>query len=135
MGKVYGRRMYISAGGTDISTYCNTSTFDREAEVDQVTGYGVDDHVYDADGIRDGTFEIGGVYDDTAVTSPNVLFDGNEGDSFAIVRRVQGTGVGKPQQAFTAILKKYVETAPVAGHTTWSATFQKTGSVVKTTQA
>lgn len=136
MAKVHGRHTYISANGTDISQYCNSSTFNRSADVHKTTGYTMDSHTYDG-GITDGTFEAGGVYDGTTTptAAPPKLFADNEGTLFDIVRRVEGTGASKPQTAFDAVLTEYVETSPLADMVAWSAKFQISGVVDHTPQA
>jgi hypothetical protein len=45
---------------------------------------------------------------------------------------VEGTGTGKPQDAFTGILKKYTETNPVDDMVTWSAEFEISGAITTT---
>lgn len=134
MAFAHGRHTVIKVASDDISTFTNTSEFPREVDTHDVTCYGADDYAYSS-GLRKGSFKMGGTYDDGASGTPQVIFSDNEGDTFAITRQPLGTGTGKPQQAFNAILTNYTETNPVAGMIAWSAEFTRTGPVTTTTQS
>jgi hypothetical protein len=130
---VHGRNTVVTVATKDISPYCKTSSFEATADVHDTTGYGATAHTK-AGGLLDGSFTVSGTYDSTASTGPRAALAGQVGASLAIVRKPEGTGTGKPQDAFTGILKKYTETSPVDDMVTWSADFEISGAVTTTAQ-
>lgn len=133
MSFVHGKSTVVIVNGSDVSTYTNTSTFTRGADEHDVTTYGKDDHVVQG-GLGTGGFTMGGTYDNTATGTPRAVLEPIIGTVVTVVRRPEGTGSGKPQQSFSAHVKSYVETNPVADYVSWSAEFTKSGAVTRTTQ-
>jgi hypothetical protein len=133
MATSHGRKTVITVSTKDISPYCKTSSLERGAAVHNTTGYGVDDELNEG-GLRNGKFTCGGVYDNTASVGPANALDPLVGTVCAVVRKVEGTGTGKPLQTFNAVLEKYVETNPHDDMVTWSADFTVSGTVAKTVQ-
>lgn len=133
MAKAHGKETVITAGGNDISVYTKTSTYTRTAKTHDSTGYGVDDEDYEP-GLRGGKFSMGGRYDNTATVGPRNALHSLVGTKVAIVRRVEGTGSGKPQDSFTITLDSYVETSPHDDLVDWSAEGTIAGGVTSTTQ-
>lgn len=134
MAFVHGKDTEIEVATKDLSPYTNTSEFTRGADSHDVTTYGKDDHVHKG-GLRTGGFTMGGIYDSTASTGPAAALEPLIGTTVAIERRPEGSGTGKPQQAFSAVLTSYVETSPVADMVSWSAEFTVSDAVVTTTLA
>jgi len=133
MALAHGKDTEISIGGTDLSTYIDTSEFTRGADVHDVTTYGKDDHVHGG-GLRTGGFTCGGTYDSTASTGPAAKLEPLIGTAPEIIRKPEGTGSGKPTQTFDAVLSSFVETSPVAEYVRWTADFTVSDAVVTTTQ-
>lgn len=133
MAEVHGKNTVIKVGAADISTYTDNSTFPRTADIHDLTTYGKNSHVKKG-GLRNGTFQMGGVFDDGATGTPKELFEGNEGTTFSLTRQLKGTGSGLPQQAFDAVLSNYTDTAPVADYIRWTAEFEVSDDVDYTDQ-
>jgi hypothetical protein len=133
MATVHGKATILTVATNDISPYCKTSSFERTAKTHDVTGYGEDDEVH-AGGLRTGKFTVSGVYDNTATVGPRNALNALLGTVVAVVRKVEGTGSGKPQDAFDGVLEKYVETNPHDDMITWSADFQLASAVTITAQ-
>jgi hypothetical protein len=133
MARSHGKKTFISVNGVNLSTYTNASEFERNADKHDVTTYGKDDHVYDG-GLGDGAFSMSGVYD-TANVGPRDTLEPLVGTVVPIVRRVEGTGSGLPQDAFNGLIEKYVESNPVADYVTWSCDIQPSDAVNSTDQA
>lgn len=129
----HGKKTVLTIGAGDISLFTKNSSLEKSAKTHDVTGYGVDDELYSG-GLRSHKFTCSGVYDNTVSTGPRNVLNGQVGNQLAIVRKIEGTGTGKPSDAFNAILEKYVETAPHDDMVTWSADFQVTGPVTSTVQ-
>jgi hypothetical protein len=134
MAYQHGRSTVVSVAAKDLSAYTNTSQLNRKADVHDTTCYGVDDKTKQG-GLRENTFTMGGIYDSTIATSPRGVFVGAVGSTLAIVRKPEGTGSGKPNEAFSGVLNSYVETNPVADMVSWQADFDISGPVTTTTQA
>jgi hypothetical protein len=133
MGYVHGKKTVITVATKDLSTWTKNSSLERNADLHDLSGYGIDDRVHGG-GLRTNKFTMSGSYDDTAATSPKGVLSGAVGTSLAIVRKAEGTGTGKPQETFNAILEKYVETAPFDDYISWTADFTLSGGVTSTTQ-
>lgn len=130
----HGKDTVVTVATIDISTYCNTSEFEKGADDHDVTTYGADDHAYDG-GLGNHTFKASGIYDKTAVVGPRALLNPLVGTKVAVIRRPEGTGSGLPQDSFTYLLLKYVETNPVADMIAWSIEGKVSGAVDSTAQA
>jgi hypothetical protein len=131
MAFVHGKTTKITVATKDISPYTKTSSFEVTADVHETTGYGATNKTK-APGLLDSKFTCGGTYDNTVSVGPRNALYGLAGTTVAVVRNVEGTGTGKPNDAFSAVLSKYVETNPVDDMVTWSAEFDNTGPVTTT---
>jgi len=132
MPNAHGKNTVLTIAAQVVTTYTNTSEFTNEADEHDTTVYGMDDADYDG-GIRRHGFTCGGFYA-TGATGPHTILRPLIGTKVAIVRKAEGTGTGKPNEAFTALMTKYVETNPAADMVTWSAEFRVAGAIVHTTQ-
>lgn len=133
MGSVHGKKTVVTVATKDISAYCKTSNLEDSADVHETTGYGKDAKTK-AGGLLDGKFTCGGTYDNTALTGPGNSLKPLVGTTVAVVYKIEGTGTGKPQDSFSAVLAKYVQTAPVDDMVTWSAEFEISDVITSTTQ-
>lgn len=133
MGFQHGKSTVVIVSGSDVSVYTNSSSFERGSDEHDVTTYGKNDHVVQG-GLGTGAFNMGGIYDNSASGSPRAVIEPLIGTVVNLIRRPEGTGAGKPQQAFAALVKSYVETNPVADMVTWSADFTKSDAATRTTQ-
>jgi hypothetical protein len=131
MAFVHGKTTKITIATKDISPYTKTSSFEKSADVHDTTGYGATDHTK-AGGLGDGKFTCSGTYDNTASTGPRNALLALVGTTVAVVRNPEGTGTGKPNDAFSGVLTKYVETNPVDDMVTWSAEVEISGAVTTT---
>lgn len=134
MSNVHGKRTFVSLDGDDISTYTNSTVFNREADTHDTTAYGVDDHEHDP-GLLGGTITIGGFYDDTAMTGPGDVIEPLLGTVVEFIYRVKGTGSSLPQKSCDVIVQNFNVTAPVADMVIWTSELLITGAVDRTAQA
>lgn len=134
MARQHGKDTVIKVNNVDISVHCSNSQMQRKADSHDSTGYGVNDYTYKA-GLKGGTLNLDGNYDTSAVTGPGVVLDPLIGaEAVPVVRRVQGTGSGKPQQAFNAQVVSYQESSPYNDIVKWSAELTISGAVDATPQ-
>lgn len=130
---VHSKDTVLIVDGDDISQYSNTSEFERGADEHDVTTYGKNDHVFSG-GLGMGAASMGGFYDNTAGTGPRAVIEPLIGSVVPLIRRPEGTGAGKPQDSVNVLIKKYVETSPVADMVTWSCEMTLSDAVTSTTQ-
>lgn len=133
MAFVHGKKTFISLDGTDLSTYTNESELTREADSHDVTTYGKNAHIYQG-GLTDGTATMSGIYDDTTDNGPRATIQPLIGSNVELIRQPEGAGSGLPQDVVNVLVTNYVETAPVAEMSTWSAELQLSGEVDTTAQ-
>jgi hypothetical protein len=130
---VHGKNTIITLNASDLSTFTNTSSFEREADEHDVTCYGKNDHVF-VGGLGKGAASMGGVYDNGA-TGPRDVIEPLIGTVVTLIRKPEGTGSGLPQDSVSVLVKKYVETSPVADMVTWSCEMTLSDAVTSTNQA
>lgn len=130
----HGKLTQITVATKDISPYCKTSSYEMNGAAHDTTGYGSNSVRRDP-GLKDGKFSCGGTYDTTALLGPRNALHALVATKVAVIRKPEGTGTGKPQDSFTAVLTKYVETNPVDDYVSWSAEFEIDGDVTTTSQA
>lgn len=130
---VHGKDTYISLNAVNLSTFVDSSELNRSADSHDVTTYGQSGHVYFG-GLTDGKATMSGTYDNTAGTGPRAVIRPLLGTTTQLIRRVEGTGAGKPQDTATVLVTGYVETNPVADMVKWSCEMQISGAVTSTTQ-
>jgi hypothetical protein len=129
----HGKLTVLKIAANDISAATQNSTFSGSADIEKSTGYGATNHTKVA-GIIDGQFTANGSYDIGATTGTPALLEGKEGTTIAFTRQVAGTGTGKPQEVFSAIVSKFDVSDPYDGLVQWSGTFEVTGTVNRTVQ-
>ena len=133
MALVHGKNTVFKVATKDLSAVTKTSEFTGEANVHEHTPYGsTAERNYG--GLKKFGFKASGVYDSTAVTGPRAVLQPLLGTTVAVIRQPEGTGVGKPQDSFSAVLKSYVETNPANDYIVWSAEFVGDGDDTTTVQ-
>lgn len=130
----HGKGTVFKVNSVDLSTYTQTSEIDRGADEHDVTGYGKNDHVVEG-GLLKGSFSAEGTYDSTAVSGPRAALTPLIGTKVPVIRQPEGTGTGKPQDSFTALITQYVETNPVTDMIKWSVKGTISDAVTTTAQA
>ncbi len=133
MAFIHGKNTVITVATKDISQYTSSSELTRGADTHDVTGYGKDAHVL-AGGLLKSELTCEGTYDNTAVTGPRAALQPLVGTLVAVVRKPEGTGTGKPSEAFSGILEEYTESSPVADMVKWSAKLTISDVITTTVQ-
>jgi len=133
MSFIHGKNTFISLNGADLSPYVDTSDLKRGSDEHDLTTYGKSAHVVGG-GLLNGSGSMSGIYDNTAGTGPRAVIRPLIGTTVTLIRRPEGTGVGKPQDSGTVLVKSYVETNPVADYVKWSCEMTLSDTVTSTTQ-
>jgi hypothetical protein len=138
MSAVHSKKTFVSVAGVDLSEFTDSSEIPRARATHNITGYGMDDERH-SKGLKSGTFKMSGHYDNTESTGPRAVlldeFDDEVTESVEVIRRGEGTGAGKPQDKFDAIIENYTESNPLADMVKWSCDFKITGPVDTTPQS
>lgn len=134
MAVVKSTRTVVIVDGNDISKYCSESGPERGSNTEDITTYGKNAEVY-AGTLMTGAFSASGWYDDDEDDGPRAVLDPLVGETVPIVYRPEGTGSGLPQWTFDAVITKYAQSAPVAGHVTWSLETQPSDEWLDTPQS
>lgn len=130
----HGKDTVVTVATFDLSVYTKTSTLEQAANVHNITGYTpTGDAETNQGGTKKATFSMGGVYDD-GTSGPRAKLQPLLGTTVSIVRKPAGTGTGKAQDVFSAVLEKYVETNPFDDMISWTAEFTVSGVVNATPQ-
>lgn len=132
MGQVHASKTYVSIDDNDISTFTNSTTYNRSADSHEVTTYQpavAKPAKRFHGGLLDGTITIGGTYDDSA-TGPKAVIEPLLGETVEFIYRPEGTGVGKPEDTVEVLVTAYNQSSPVADMVQWTAELQMNGAPV-----
>ncbi|MFL6145578.1 MAG: hypothetical protein ACJ72N_27420 [Labedaea sp.] len=133
MATAKAKNTYVSINGTDISAYCDSSEHHVKPDIVDKTTYGKNSHVKEGT-LLDGSGSIGGIYDTSAVAGPRAILQPLVGQTVTYVRRVEGTGSGKPQDSVSVVVGEYVETSPVAEIVRWTCALEYSDDIDSTPQ-
>lgn len=134
MATVHGKKTVVLLAGTNISTYCNSTTFPDGLDTHETTTYGRNRKTY-ASGLGDGKITIGGPYDSAAAGPRSYIKPLMAiGDPVEFIYRPEGTGAGLPQSKVNVIIMSFNESSPVGDMVTWTAELQMTGDLDETDQ-
>lgn len=121
-----------SAALQDISAYCDDLSLPRSIDTGETTTFGVSggSKTYVV-GLNDATIKVGGKWDSAldAIIAPTVGFDTPLNFNYG----PEGSTTGRVKLTGTCILTSYEVSAPVGDVVTFSAEYQITGPVTRTT--
>src|SRR5262245_20264817 len=132
MAFVHGKNTVIKLNAVNLSAFTNQSYVGREADTHDGTCYGKNDHVFKGR-LGAGTASMSGIYDDTT-SGPRDVIEPLIGTNVPLIRQPEGAGTGKPQDSVDVVVRRYVETSPVADMVAWSAELQLSDAVTSTNQ-
>ena len=137
MAKGHGKDQYLavedSAGVTlrDISPYIDSADFDRNVDMADATTVGLEDKVF-LPGLSGAGLEIGGKYDDAAVTGPHIVLGGDLATKALVGWEFGplGNAAGKPKYSGNGYVERFRVSAPLEGVVKFSSTIRVDGPVV-----
>lgn len=132
MAFVHGKDTYVSLDDQDVSTFTNSTTYNREADSHDVTTYGKGSHVFQG-GLKGGTCTLSGVYESGA-SGPRAVIAPMLGTTVEFIFRPEGTGTGLPEDTVDVVVTAYNESSPVADMIQWTAELQLSDDVVSADQ-
>lgn len=133
MATAKGKFAVILVNGVDISQYCDTHEHHRKPDIIDKTTYGKDAHVKEGT-LLDGSGSLGGIYDTSAVAGPRAILEPLCASTVTYIRRVEGTGSGKPQTSVSVVVGEYVETVPVGDIARWTCALEYSDTIDNTPQ-
>ena len=125
----HGSNSFISVDGSDVSTFTDSATAAHTQDTAEVTAFGDDDKEFIA-GLRDGNFSLSGHWDVTADAALIGTFDGG---TVVIIYGPEGNAGGSVEYTATCIVTSYSQSSPVGDKVSWSADFQRTGALARST--
>lgn len=124
-----------NSGGTltDISAYCDNIDFPQSVETAETTTFGAASKTYIV-GLKDSTISVSGKWDGAA-SAVDVTLAGTLGQSASLTFEYgpAGATAGNVKYTGECYLTGYSVSAPVGDVVTFSADFQVTGNVTRTT--
>lgn len=119
-----------NSGGSlqDISSYCDSIDFPQTADTAEVSTFGVSSKAYVA-GLKDSTISISGSWDSAA----DAILAAIVGLTGTFEYGPAGSTAGLVKFTGEAICTSYSTSAPVGDKVSFSAEFQVTGNVTRTT--
>jgi hypothetical protein len=130
---VHGKNTHVeidNAGGSlvDLSAYIDSEDLSRQADTAETTTFEKDSKTY-IPGLKDGSFSLSGPWDATL----DAHMDGILGKAGTFEISPAGDGSGAVKYSGEAICTDYSGSNPVGDKVTWSAEFQITGDVTRST--
>lgn len=115
---------------TDLSAYCNSESLSQQAEVAETTTFGASDKTY-IPGLKDATFTVEGPWDPTLDAHLAAVLGHASTKTFII--GPQGSTGGQVKYTGECICISFDVDVSVDGEVTFSADFQVSGAVTRTT--
>ncbi len=130
MANANGSVISVSWNGTPLPTLpLSGVALNKSAELEDVTPYGTQDQVYAYGGLRKrAPIKTVLLYDDTASTGENALFNGNEGTSGTLLL----TWKSGKTSSMTAFIQSVETVGTVGKMTKQNVTFQPSGAITET---
>jgi len=145
MAKSHGKTAYFNIDNTagtpgDISPYVDNIDFTQDCELAEVTGMSASSKAYIM-GLYDGTLTVSGSWDDAVTVGSETVLGalaaaGGElsaGGSLTWIYGPEGSTNGDIKYTGECFMTSYGNSAPVGGRVSFSATFQRTGDISRTT--
>lgn len=138
-GKKHGSLLELTIDGDELSDWTDTCEFAQSKDVHQTTTHGsaaTSGAHANSGGLNKGECTAGGLYENGAA-GPNAILGPlvKSKASVALVRKVEGTGSGLPQDTVNVVVEEYKETSPVADYIRWTAKFTFDGAVTTIAQS
>ena len=135
MAGQHGKAAAVLVGGADLSRYFNNWSTDSSREATQTTTFQPPGDAQEyITGLRDGTLSANGTFDGSSGSIDEILSSLYDSDDLADFEAgPEGSASGKVKYTGQAILTTYTIETPVDGLVTWSADFQISGLVNRST--
>jgi len=136
-GKVAVLKIDNAAGAlVDISAISNAADLANQTGTGETTSFGSASKTFIA-GLKDGTFSIGGSYDNVQDAMISAMMDAVAAGTLAfcsVEYYPSGVGTGKVKYALETIPTSYTISTPVGGVSTFKLDLQRSGNLTQTVQ-
>lgn len=132
MAKYHGKNAHFSADAVDLSTFLDSIDWPEERDTAETSTFGQDAKTYVV-GLTGSTVDIGGKWDDTAVTGADVVLSAMfaDEDPVALIFGPSGNASGRRKYTANGYLTSYQTSAPIGDVIAFTASFQITGPVTR----
>lgn len=131
MAFAHGRSAYFKLGTNDLSAYMDNIDFPHAADIHETTTYGKS-YKTKAGGLKEASFDIGGLYDSTA-GGPETIIPPLIGTVVAYEYGPEGNASTKVKYSGNCVVENYSQSTPVGDYIRWTASLQTTDTVTKGT--
>lgn len=126
----HGKNAYFKLAAGDVSPFMDSISFDHEADDHETTTYGKN-YKTRLGGLKDGSFDIGGLYDSGTTPAPETLIPPLIGTVVAFEYGPEGNTAAMNKYSGSVLVKSYNQTPPVGDVIRWTATLMTTDTVTK----
>lgn len=129
----HGSKSNFQINSKDLSTFIDNVDMPLITDTAETSTFGSTAKTYIV-GLTDSTLSIGGKWDPTATTGPDAVLQALVGAAATtFIYGPQGTTAGFVKYTGSAILTNYKVTSPIGGVVTFTADFQCSGAITRTT--
>lgn len=129
----HGKNTNFQINSKDISQYCDNVDFPEVADTAETSTFGASAKTY-IPGLTDSTLAIQGKFDPTVTTGPDAVLQPLVGAAATtFIYGPYGNTSGFVKYTGSAICTNYKITSPIGGVVTFTADFQCTGAITRTT--
>lgn len=133
MAFVHGSKANFQINSKDLSAFCDNVDFPNTTDTAETSTFGSTAKSYIV-GLTDSTMSIQGKWDPTVTTGPDaVLFPLIGAAATTFIFGPQGSTTGNVKYTGSAICTSYKVTSPIGGVVVFTADFQVSGAVTRTT--
>lgn len=133
MAFVHGKNTNFQINSKDLSAYLDNVDMPLTGDTAETSTFGSSAKTYVA-GLTDSTFSIGGKWDPTATTGPDAVLQPLVGAAATtFIYGPAGSTAGFVKYTGSAICTSYKVTGPIGGVVSFTADFQNSGAVTRTT--
>ncbi|MGI8425547.1 MAG: phage tail tube protein [Actinomycetota bacterium] len=142
MAKGHGKDQFLQVEDTgaailrDLSPFLDNSDFDRQVDMSDSTTVGLEDKT-SIPGLSGASIELGGKYDDTAVSGPDVVLGGVIASKVRVAFEYGplGNTTGKPKYTGECYVERFRISAPLENVVKFTATLRVDGPPTRSTFA
>jgi hypothetical protein len=128
MAFIHGRLGYFKLATTDLSAFMDNIDFPHEADAHETTTFGKS-YKTKAGGLKEGSFTIGGLYDNTVTTGLGDIIPPLVGTVAVYEFGPEGLTAGKKKYSGSALVKKFQVSQPVGDMVRWTADLETSDTI------
>jgi hypothetical protein len=128
MAFIHGRLGYFKLASTDLSAFMDNIDFPHASDVHETTTFGKS-YKTRAGGLKEFSFSVGGLYDNTATTGLGDILPPLIGTSATFEYGPEGNAAGKKKYSGSVVVENFEMSQPVGDMVRWTASLTNTDAV------